>query len=66
MGKPSSAFVDWLVPVGHDAAHFLGGMAVSIVTSIIFYGVIAWIILAVWARAHREGPDQSGSLPISR
>jgi hypothetical protein len=58
---PSGTFAEWLVPAGHDAAHILGAMVVSIVSSVIFYGVLVWAILTIWARAHREGSNQSGA-----
>jgi hypothetical protein len=55
---PSGTFAEWIVPAGHDAAH--------IVSSIIFYGVLAWGVLTIWARAHREGSNQGGSLSIPK
>ena len=63
---PSGTFAEWLVPAGHDAAHILGAIVVSILSSIIFYGVLAWAILTIWARAHREGPSHNGSLLIPK
>jgi hypothetical protein len=58
------AFAEWLVPPGHDAEHILGGIAVSIASSLIFYGFVAWAVLAIWARAHRESSGESGPLSI--
>ena len=51
--SPSGALTEWLVPAGHDASHILGAILVSIVSSIILYAGIAWIILTTWARARR-------------
>jgi|HubBroStandDraft_6_1064221.scaffolds.fasta_scaffold546692_2 hypothetical protein len=62
LGRPAAAFTEWLVPAGHDASHILGAIVVSILSSTIFYAVVAWIILKILTRAHQEGSDQSGSL----
>src|SRR5579864_7299091 len=64
--SPAGAFAEWVVPAGHDAAHILGAAAVSIVSSLIFYAIVSWVILTIWARARREGSDQDGSLSIPR
>ena len=63
---PSGTFAEWLVPAGHDAAHIFSAIVVSIVSSVIFYGVLAWVILTIWARAHREASNQTGSLSIPK
>jgi hypothetical protein len=63
---PSGTFAEWLVPAGHDAAHILGAIVVSIVSSFTFYAIFIWVILTIWARAHRQGSNQSGSLLIPK
>jgi hypothetical protein len=63
---PSGSFVEWLVPSGHDAPHILGAIVVSIVSSIVFYGILAWIFLTIWARAHRVDSNHRGSLSITK
>jgi hypothetical protein len=66
LGRPAAAFPEWLVPAGHDAVHILGSIAVSALSSVVFYGALAWVMLTTWARAHRKGSNQSGSLSIPR
>jgi len=63
--SPGGAVTKRLVPVGHDTAHFLLAIAVSIASSVIFYMLVAWIILTTWARARHHGPGESGSISIS-
>jgi hypothetical protein len=53
LDRPSSFFVEQLVPAGHDAVHILAAMAVSIASSVIFYAILTWITLAIWAWIHR-------------
>ena len=55
-----------VVPAGHDAAHILGAIAVTMVSSVIFYGVVVWVILTIWARARGQGSNQEGSALISK
>jgi hypothetical protein len=56
-GKPAAAFTEWLVPTGHDAVHVLGAIAVSFLSSIAVYGVLAWITLAAWAWQGKRRTD---------
>jgi membrane protein CcdC involved in cytochrome C biogenesis len=51
---PSGALVQWIVPTGHDAAHMIGAFVVGLVSSVVFYAVLAWGILAVLARLRRR------------
>jgi hypothetical protein len=63
LGKPAAAFTQWLVPAGHDAVHVLGAIAVSAVSSVAFYGVLAWVVLTAWAwRGTRRNGDKSLSV----
>lgn len=63
LGRPSAAFTEWVVPGGHDAVHILGAIAVSFMSSVIFYGVLAWAVLTAWAwRGARRNDDKSLSI----
>jgi hypothetical protein len=55
--KPSATFVKWVVPAGHDAVHIVGALTVSLVSSVVFYGILTWVMLTAWAqrRTRRNG-----------
>jgi hypothetical protein len=55
LGEPSKAITEWIVPTGHDAAYFLGGALVSILSSIVFYAVLTWVTLSLpaWWRSRQ-------------
>jgi hypothetical protein len=60
LGGPGGSFAEWLVPPGHDAAYFLGGAAVSILVSLIFCTLLAWVVvsLPVWWRDRIVRPEE--------
>jgi hypothetical protein len=47
LGSPGTGLANWLVPSGHDVAHFLGGAAVAVTSSILFYALLIWVILSL-------------------
>jgi hypothetical protein len=55
LSGPSNAVAEVVAPRGHDAAHFVGGAIVSVVLSILLYGVVVWFLLSlpVWWRDRR-------------
>src|SRR6267154_917623 len=55
---PSGTFAEWLVPAGHDAAHILGAIVVSILSSIIFYVSLLGLFL-------RSGRVLTGKAPVT-
>ena len=57
LSRPAGAFTEWLVPAGHDAVHILGAVAVSAMSSIVFYALLAWVLLAARARQGKRRTD---------
>jgi hypothetical protein len=56
LGTPGGTVAEWFAPPGHDLAHFLGGVLIALVSSILFYAGLAWAVLSVpeWVRDARE------------
>jgi len=52
LAEPSDTAVKWYGPTGHGFGAFLTAAAVGVVSSILFYGVVFWIILSLlsWLR----------------
>lgn len=52
LGAPGSAAGYWPAPTGHGAAHFVGGALIEVLSSIIFYAALAWVVLSLplWLR----------------
>jgi hypothetical protein len=57
--KPSGKIAEWLAPAGHDAAHFLGGALIAIVSAVLFYALVVWLLLEIWARLNRQSSEES-------
>ena len=55
LGAPGGTIADWFAPPGHDAAHFIGGALIAIMSSLLLYAVLAWTILSllVWWRSRQ-------------
>jgi hypothetical protein len=49
---PSTALGEWSAPRGHDGIHFVGGAVIAVVSSVLFYAIVAWFLLSlpVWWR----------------
>jgi hypothetical protein len=47
---PAGAIADWIAPAGHDAAHFIVGFLVTVVSSLLLYAMPVWAILELLAR----------------
>lgn len=56
LGYPGGTIEDWLAQSGHDAAHLVGGALVTLLSSLIFYAALVWVILSLmaWLRSHRH------------
>jgi len=54
LSAPSSAFAEWVAPRGHGGAHFVIALIAAVVSSVVFYAALAWVVLSlpVWWR-HR-------------
>jgi hypothetical protein len=52
---PSTAFSEWIAPPGHGGFHFVIALIAAIISSILFYAVLAWVVLSLpaWWR-HRS------------
>jgi hypothetical protein len=53
LGYPGGRVANWLTPPGHEATYFVVGALISIVSSLLFYATLAWIVLGlpVWLRS---------------
>jgi hypothetical protein len=54
LSAPSTAFAEWIAPRGHGGAHFVVALIAAIVSSVVFYAALAWVVLSlpIWWR-HR-------------
>lgn len=54
LSTPSSAFAEWVAPQGHGGTHFVVALMAAIISSLVFYAALAWVVLSlpVWWR-HR-------------
>lgn len=59
LGYPGGTIADWLAPRGHDAAYFIGGALIAVASSLLFYAVLAWVILTILAWL----PSRAGCRP---
>ena len=57
LSVPGGALAELLIPAGHDAAQILGAIAVSLISSVVFYGALVWIVLMAWASRGTGGND---------
>lgn len=55
LGYPGGTIEDWLARSGHDA-YFVGGALVTLLSSLIFYAALVWVILSLmaWLRGRRD------------
>jgi hypothetical protein len=51
---PAGAIADWITPAGHDAAYFIVGFLVTVVSSLVLYAMPVWAILELLARRRSE------------
>jgi hypothetical protein len=49
LGSPAAAFTEWFAP-GHTGKQIV----VLLISSIVFYAALSWVVLAVWAWLRRD------------
>ena len=56
LGAPGATMADWLAPSGHSMGTILGGVLIAIVSSVVFYASVVWMVLSVpaWWREVRQ------------
>ena len=47
---PSTALEEWSAPWGQDGMHFVGGAVIAIVSSVLLYSNVAWLLLSLPVR----------------